>query len=77
MCLQLVQEGGGTAAINQLQAAIEANMTTAETVDAAFRRLFYARIALGMLDPPTMNPYNAVPYDVVEVSRVVLWRCRR
>lgn len=71
-----MQEGGGTAAIDQLQTAIDANMTTADTVDAAFRRLFYARIVLGMLDPPTMNPYNAVPFDVVEVSKTVLCCCK-
>ena len=58
------QEGGGTSAVEQLPAAVAAGATTAEAVAASFRRLFAARIRLGMLDPPTNVWYNTVPFDV-------------
>ena len=53
-----VQEGGGTTAIDQLAAAISSGNVTAADVETSFRRLFRSRIMLGMLDPPTYNPYN-------------------
>lgn len=59
------QEGGGTSAIDELQTAINMGKTTEEYVDTAFRRLFRARIRLGMLDPPLRNPYNNVWLDVL------------
>ena len=60
------QEGGGTGAIKELANAIEGGKTTAEAVEAAFRRLFLMRIRLGMLDPPTMNQWNYVSFAIVE-----------
>lgn len=54
------QEGGGTVAINALASAIAHGRTTEAAVNVAFRRLFFARIRLGMLDPPTMNAYNYI-----------------
>lgn len=38
-------------------------MTTLAAVDLAFRRLFRARIKLGMLDPPTLVPWNTLSND--------------
>ena len=58
------QEGGGTRAIGQLPAAVAAGATTAEAIATSFRRLFAARIRLGMLDPPTEVQYNTIPFDV-------------
>ncbi len=34
----------------------------------AFRRLFRMRLRLGMMDPPTYNPWNNIPFSIVEVS---------
>ena len=42
------QEGGGTQAIEKLPDAVKAGLTTAEAVATSFRRLFAARIRLGM-----------------------------
>ena len=44
--------------------AVKAGLTTAETVATAFRRLFAARIKLGMLDPPQSVKYNNISFDV-------------
>jgi beta-glucosidase len=52
------QEGGGTSAISHLQAAITDGLTSAATVEQAFRRLMRMRIRLGMFDPPTLLKYN-------------------
>ena len=30
-------------------------------VDVAFSRIFYARLKLGLLDPPGKNPYTKIP----------------
>ena len=61
-------QGGGTKAIEQLAAAVKAKLTTAEHVATAFRRLFAARIKLGMLDPPQAVRYNNVSFDVCASS---------
>jgi beta-glucosidase len=74
------QEGGGTKAIEQLGAAVAAGFTTKEHVATAFRRLFAARIKLGMLDPPTLVPYNNITFDVlasgahIELAREAAWK---
>jgi len=54
----LDQEGGGTAAISQLGAAVAAGTVAAGAVAESVRRLFRARLALGMLDPPTSHAWN-------------------
>jgi beta-glucosidase-like glycosyl hydrolase len=56
----LDQEGGGTTAIAQLQAAIDAKLTDASTVATAFRRLMRARLMLGMFDPPTLSSFGRI-----------------
>ena len=62
------QEGGGTGAINKLADAVKDGMTTAAAVATAFTRLFRLRIRLGMLDPPTMVPYNQLHYNTTELE---------
>ena len=62
------QEGGGTAAIDQLSAAISSNQTTADAVKTSFRRLMLARIRLGMFDPPTDVSYNSIVYNQTELA---------
>lgn len=65
----LDQEGGTPAlAIAQLAAAIGHGKTTAAAVGTALRRLFRARILLGMLDPPASVPYNALRYNATQLA---------
>jgi beta-glucosidase len=52
------QEGGGATALKRLPAAVASGAVSESTVNEAFRRLFRARIMLGMLDPPTLVPFN-------------------
>ena len=56
----LDQEGGGKSAIVTLPAAVAANLTTARTVELAFRRLMRARLVLGMFDPPDSSPFGKI-----------------
>ncbi|CUG86863.1 glycoside hydrolase, putative [Bodo saltans] len=58
----LDQEGGGDGAINQLGAAIQAGKVANASVTASFRRLFHARIVLGMFDPPSRVPFSNVSF---------------
>ncbi|EDQ86438.1 uncharacterized protein MONBRDRAFT_28325 [Monosiga brevicollis MX1] len=61
----LDQEGGGTEVAALLPEAVAEGLTSPATVAASFRRLFRARINLGMLDPPHLNPYNSIPFSEV------------
>ena len=54
----LDQEGGGTDAVGKLADAVAANQTSAAAVAQSFRRLFRARLRLGMLDPPEAVQWN-------------------
>ena len=49
--------------IEQMQNAINLGLVNTSTVDSAFRRLFRTRIRLGMLDPPTLVPWNTLAND--------------
>ncbi len=44
--------------LEAMPGAVGTNSSLAARVTAAFRRLFRVRLRLGMLDPPTMVPYN-------------------
>jgi len=46
--------------------AVEQGLLTEEDIDVAVRRLFRARIKLGMFDPPKIVPYAQIPYSVVD-----------
>ena len=46
--------------------AVEQGHITEEEIDVAVRRLFRARIKLGMFDPPEMVEYAQIPYSVVD-----------
>ena len=54
------QEGGGTSAVAQLQAAVESKLTNSSTIATSFRRLMRARMKLGMLDPPQLSKFNHI-----------------
>jgi beta-glucosidase len=57
------QEGGSNKAISAMPQALADNKVTAERIDLSFRRLFSARLRLGMHDPPTYNPANTIKND--------------
>lgn len=59
----LDQEGGGKSAIGALPAALAAGNVTKAEINTSFQRLFRIRIKLGMLDPPTMVPWNYLKND--------------
>ncbi len=44
--------------------AVQQGLITEQEIDGAVRRLFTARIRLGMFDPPDMVPYAQIPYEV-------------
>ncbi len=45
--------------------AIEQGMLTKQELDTAVARLLRARFRLGMFDPPSLNRYASLPYDIV------------
>lgn len=49
-----------------LKKAIDNGDITEKELDASLRRLFRARIELGMFDPDERVPYASIPYSVVE-----------
>ncbi|MCS7062042.1 MAG: glycoside hydrolase family 3 C-terminal domain-containing protein, partial [Anaerolineae bacterium] len=55
---------GGT--YRSLPNAIKQGLLTEEDLDRAVRRLFAARIRLGMFDPPERVPYAQISMDVVD-----------
>ena len=71
------QEGGGTRAITQLQAAIDSHMTTSDAVATAFKRLFRVRLQLGMHDPPTTVEWNYLTNDSIIEGKAHLALARK
>ncbi len=53
-------------AYEKLHEAYEKKLIDEESIDKALRRLIIARIKLGMFDPPELNPYSSIPFDVVD-----------
>ncbi|HET6255032.1 MAG TPA: glycoside hydrolase family 3 C-terminal domain-containing protein [Puia sp.] len=49
-----------------LKEAVAKKMITEQDIDLAVRRLFTARIRLGMFDPADSIKYNNIPYSVVD-----------
>ena len=58
------QEGGGNGCVQTLPEAVKNGTVNASAVAQAFRRLFRARIRLGMLDPPVSVEYNRIDKSV-------------
>ncbi len=46
-----------------LNDALHLGLATKADIDAAVKRLFTARFRLGMFDPPSRVPYNAIPFS--------------
>jgi len=51
--------------------AVEQNLISEEEIDTALRRLFTARLKLGMFDPPESVPYASIPPDKVRCEKHV------
>ena len=47
-----------------LREAVEYGLIDTTTIDQAVTRLFIARFRLGMFDPPEMDPFADIPYEV-------------
>ena len=54
---------------SELVKAVEEGLATEGDVDRAFKRLFTARIKLGMFDPPAMVPFSAIKPSVVGCAK--------
>jgi beta-glucosidase len=52
-----------------LKESLEKNLITIKDIDVALKRLFTARIRLGMFDPPEMVKYSKIPYSVVDCAQ--------
>jgi beta-glucosidase len=52
-------------AYRSLVNAVHRNLIKESEIDISLKRLFTARIKLGMFDPPAKVPYNNVPFSVV------------
>jgi beta-glucosidase len=46
--------------------AVKAGLITEPDVDVSLRRLFVARMKLGLFDPPSMVPYTSIPFSDVD-----------
>ncbi|MCW3060773.1 MAG: Beta-glucosidase-related glycosidase, partial [Capsulimonas sp.] len=53
-------------AYNTLPAAVAQGLISEAEIDKSLKRLFTARMKLGLFDPPADNPYNAIPASVIE-----------
>jgi len=51
---------------SSLGEAVKENLITEKELDVSVRRLFLARLKLGMFDPPEMVSYASIPYSVVD-----------
>jgi beta-glucosidase len=50
----------------ELLKSVELGLLSEADIDVAVKRLFTARLKLGMFDPPDMVPYAQIPYSVVD-----------
>jgi beta-glucosidase len=49
-----------------LPQAVKAGLIKESEIDTAAKRLFTARMRLGMFDPPDMVPFNKIPYSEID-----------
>ncbi len=52
-----------------LPKAVELGLISEAEIDVSVKRLFKARMKLGMFDPPEQVPYAQIPYDVVDSQK--------
>jgi beta-glucosidase len=53
----------------RIPAAVEQGLLTEDDVDRCLRRLFSARIRLGMFDAPARVPFASIPYEINDCER--------
>jgi beta-glucosidase len=53
-------------AYNALNDAVSQGLITEKEIDVSVKRLFTARMKLGMFDPPTSVPFDSIPMTVVD-----------
>jgi beta-glucosidase len=51
-----------------LTGAVKTGLISEADIDVSLRRLFLARMKLGLFDPPSMVPYTAIPFSDVDSS---------
>jgi beta-glucosidase len=56
-------------AYEHVPAAVEQGLLREEDIDVCLRRIFSARIRLGMFDPPARVPFASIPYEVNDCER--------
>ncbi|MEY8759059.1 glycoside hydrolase family 3 C-terminal domain-containing protein [Chryseobacterium tongliaoense] len=54
---------------NNLNKSLAAGLITEKDIDASMRRILKGWIELGMLDPKSSVPWNAIPYSVVDSEK--------
>lgn len=52
-----------------LKDAVSKNLISETDIDVAVKRLFTARLKLGMFDPPEMVSYTKIPYETVDSEK--------
>ncbi len=53
----------------QIPEAVQRGLLSEDDVNRALRPLLETRFRLGLFDPPSMNPYNAVPASVIHCTQ--------
>ena len=56
-------------AYSHLPAAVAQGLVSEAEIDVSLRRLFRARVRLGMFDPPERVPFAAIPYEVNDCDK--------
>jgi len=64
-CTEFGRMAGPTSDYDRYREAMQQGLLPQEVVDESLRRLFTARMRLGLFDPPGMVPYNSIPDSVL------------
>jgi len=64
-CTEFGRMAGPTSDYDRYREAMQQGLLPQSVVDESLRRLFTARMRLGLFDPPAMVPYNNIPDSVL------------
>jgi beta-glucosidase len=64
-CTEFGRMAGPTSDYDRYREAMQQGLLPQSAVDESLRRLFTARMRLGLFDPPNMVPYNKIPDSVL------------
>ena len=64
-CTEFGRMAGPTSDYDRYREAMQQGLLPQSVVDQSLRRLFTARMRLGLFDPPSMVPYNSTPDSVL------------